>query len=70
MEVIERFGRFQRLAMPGYNCVWSCCLGEQNARRLSLQASACMACSLHWLHWWEEARTGWRRPLSIQAGGQ
>ncbi|BDA49038.1 Hypersensitive-induced response protein 1 [Coccomyxa sp. Obi] len=36
VEVIERFGKFHRIAQPGYNCV-CCCLGESVAGSLSLR---------------------------------
>lgn len=34
LEVVERWGCFQRVARPGLGCVW-CCLGETVAGRLS-----------------------------------
>ncbi|KAK9918229.1 hypothetical protein WJX75_002408 [Coccomyxa subellipsoidea] len=36
VEVIERFGKFHRIAQPGFNCV-CCCLGESVAGSLSLR---------------------------------
>ncbi|CAL8463935.1 g3470 [Coccomyxa elongata] len=36
VEVIERFGKFHRIAQPGYNCV-CCCVGESVAGSLSLR---------------------------------
>lgn len=36
MEVVERWGRFKRIALPGFNCI-CCCFGEHTAGRLSLQ---------------------------------
>ncbi|GAB4820180.1 hypothetical protein N2152v2_007226 [Parachlorella kessleri] len=36
VRVIEQFGKFSRIAFPGFNCVW-CCLGESVAGGLSLR---------------------------------
>mmetsp|Transcript_15413 Transcript_15413/g.46529 ORF Transcript_15413/g.46529 Transcript_15413/m.46529 type:complete len:291 (-) Transcript_15413:1990-2862(-) len=34
--IIERFGKFEKLAQPGFNCV-CCCLGQSKAGELSLR---------------------------------
>lgn len=36
VRVIEQFGKFSRIAYPGFNCVW-CCIGEAVAGGLSLR---------------------------------
>lgn len=36
IQVIEQFGKFKRMAYPGFNCVW-CCLGESVAGGMSLR---------------------------------
>ena len=36
VEVIESFGKFSRIAYPGFNVVW-CCIGERVAGGLSLR---------------------------------
>ncbi|KAL4448951.1 hypothetical protein ABPG77_007668 [Micractinium sp. CCAP 211/92] len=36
VEVIEQFGKFSRIAYPGFNTVW-CCIGERVAGGLSLR---------------------------------
>ncbi|EFN51252.1 hypothetical protein CHLNCDRAFT_33194 [Chlorella variabilis] len=36
IEVIEQFGKFSRIAYPGFNTIW-CCIGERVAGGLSLR---------------------------------
>ena len=36
IQVVEQFGKFSRMAHPGFNCVW-CCIGEAVAGGMSLR---------------------------------
>lgn len=36
VQVVEQFGKFSRMAHPGFNCVW-CCIGEAVAGGMSLR---------------------------------
>lgn len=42
--IIERWGKFDRVAQPGFNCV-CCCLGETKAGEIS--ALSCLADGWH-----------------------
>ncbi|PRW50800.1 Hypersensitive-induced response [Chlorella sorokiniana] len=42
VEIIANWGRFKRIARPGFNCVW-CCFGQNVAGRLSTALQARLA---------------------------